>query len=67
MALGICLQYFDQQTCFDIIDNEATFLPPNNWPWGFKGIPRAPDAINHLQKYVNGPEIIGLGERQERC
>ena len=62
MTLGICLQYFDQQMCFDIINNETTFFPPNNWPWGFNGIFRAPGAIKHLQKYVNCPEIVGLGE-----
>lgn len=63
MALGNYLQYFDQQMCFDVIDNVARFVPPDNWPWGFGWVFRAPGAINHLQKYVSDPEIIGLGKR----
>lgn len=70
-AWGHCPQDFDQQTCFNIPDNEAAFVPPQ-LAFGVWEAFKAPGAVNHLQKCalchtvtasVIDPEATGLGKR----
>lgn len=76
LALKHGLENFDQQTSYNITDNEVTFIPPDNGPLGFGRVFRAPGTMNRLQKYdlshmttecVLDPEATGLGNRYSRC
>lgn len=72
-TLGNCPEYFDQQTSFDITDNEVTLVPPDKWPLRFAGVFGTPGPVNHLQNYdpsrtitafVIGSEVTGLGKKE---